>query len=132
LLTYLLIFLLTYLLFVCTQTDDALGSNFSWMYYVPLIILGSFFMLNLILGVLSGYVISLHHSLTYYIKFILRWRQQREHTDSGKNITHNIKLLGPCPCLKKLPLVQVTHCQMVWQAINYLLLTKVYTFVRTF
>jgi len=39
------------------QTNDALGSTFPWMYYVPLIILGSFFMLNLVLGVLSGYVI---------------------------------------------------------------------------
>lgn len=29
---------------------------FPWLYYVPLIILGSFFMLNLVLGVLSGYV----------------------------------------------------------------------------
>ncbi|KAG8192014.1 hypothetical protein JTE90_001744 [Oedothorax gibbosus] len=35
-------------------TNDALGSNFNWIYFVPLIILGSFFMLNLVLGVLSG------------------------------------------------------------------------------
>jgi len=41
----------------CLQTDDALGSSFNWIYFVPLIILGSFFMLNLVLGVLSGYVI---------------------------------------------------------------------------
>ena len=45
---------LTYLMFVQLQTDDALGSNFNWIYFVPLIILGSFFMLNLVLGVLSG------------------------------------------------------------------------------
>ncbi|KAG9509584.1 Voltage-dependent calcium channel type A subunit alpha-1, partial [Fragariocoptes setiger] len=35
-------------------TNDALGNTFNWMYFVPLIILGSFFMLNLVLGVLSG------------------------------------------------------------------------------
>lgn len=36
------------------QTNDALGSAFNWVYFVPLIVLGSFFMLNLVLGVLSG------------------------------------------------------------------------------
>lgn len=36
------------------QTNDALGSTFNWIYFVPLIVLGSFFMLNLVLGVLSG------------------------------------------------------------------------------
>lgn len=36
------------------QSNDALGSAWNWMYYVPLIIIGSFFMLNLVLGVLSG------------------------------------------------------------------------------
>ncbi|KAL1421244.1 hypothetical protein MTO96_023221 [Rhipicephalus appendiculatus] len=35
-------------------TNDALGNSFNWVYFVPLIILGSFFMLNLVLGVLSG------------------------------------------------------------------------------
>ncbi|KAF5895592.1 voltage-dependent P/Q-type calcium channel subunit alpha-1A-like, partial [Clarias magur] len=35
-------------------SNDALGSTWNWMYYVPLIIIGSFFMLNLVLGVLSG------------------------------------------------------------------------------
>ncbi|KAG6457069.1 hypothetical protein O3G_MSEX010098 [Manduca sexta] len=35
-------------------TNDALGSAFNWIYFVPLIVLGSFFMLNLVLGVLSG------------------------------------------------------------------------------
>ncbi|XP_033611778.1 voltage-dependent calcium channel type A subunit alpha-1 isoform X2 [Cryptotermes secundus] len=35
-------------------TNDALGSGFNWIYFVPLIVLGSFFMLNLVLGVLSG------------------------------------------------------------------------------
>ncbi|VEN47974.1 unnamed protein product [Callosobruchus maculatus] len=34
--------------------NDAIGNFFNWMYFVPLIVLGSFFMLNLVLGVLSG------------------------------------------------------------------------------
>lgn len=37
-----------------SQTNDALGSTFNWIYFVPLIVIGSFFMLNLVLGVLSG------------------------------------------------------------------------------
>lgn len=44
-----------YLINICVlQSNDALGSSWNWMYYVPLIIIGSFFMLNLVLGVLSG------------------------------------------------------------------------------
>lgn len=42
-------------------TNDALGVSFNWLYFVPLIILGSFFMLNLVLGVLSGCVYILSH-----------------------------------------------------------------------
>ena len=40
--------------FLSLQTNDALGSWYNWIYFIPLIILGSFFMLNLVLGVLSG------------------------------------------------------------------------------
>ena len=36
------------------QTNDSMGSYFNWVYFVPLIVIGSFFMLNLVLGVLSG------------------------------------------------------------------------------
>ncbi|KAK2174860.1 hypothetical protein NP493_771g00002 [Ridgeia piscesae] len=39
---------------VLYYTNDARGSDYNWIYFVPLIILGSFFMLNLVLGVLSG------------------------------------------------------------------------------
>merc|ERR1719189_2771135 len=35
-------------------TNDALGSAFNWVFFIPLIVIGSFFMLNLVLGVLSG------------------------------------------------------------------------------
>ena len=37
------------------QTNDALGSVFNWVFFIPLIVVGSFFMLNLVLGVLSGW-----------------------------------------------------------------------------
>ena len=36
------------------QTNDAMGDSFNSIYFVPLIVIGSFFMLNLVLGVLSG------------------------------------------------------------------------------
>ncbi|XP_048245637.1 voltage-dependent calcium channel type A subunit alpha-1-like isoform X9 [Haliotis rufescens] len=39
---------------VLYYTNDALGSTFNFLYFIPLIVLGSFFMLNLVLGVLSG------------------------------------------------------------------------------
>nr|XP_015222183.1 PREDICTED: voltage-dependent N-type calcium channel subunit alpha-1B-like isoform X19 [Lepisosteus oculatus] len=36
------------------NANDASGNTWNWLYFVPLIIIGSFFMLNLVLGVLSG------------------------------------------------------------------------------
>lgn len=36
------------------QLNDAIGNEWPWLYFVPLILLGSFFVLNLVLGVLSG------------------------------------------------------------------------------
>uniref|UniRef100_A0A3B5M7D3 Voltage-dependent calcium channel alpha-1 subunit IQ domain-containing protein n=1 Tax=Xiphophorus couchianus TaxID=32473 RepID=A0A3B5M7D3_9TELE len=39
---------------VLYNTNDALGITWNWMYFIPLIIIGSFFVLNLVLGVLSG------------------------------------------------------------------------------
>ncbi|CAN0374849.1 unnamed protein product [Lampetra planeri] len=39
---------------VLYNTNDALGNTWNWLYFIPLIIIGSFFMLNLALGVLSG------------------------------------------------------------------------------
>ena len=35
------------------QANDAVGFVFNWIFFVPLITIGSFFMLNLVLGVLS-------------------------------------------------------------------------------
>uniref|UniRef100_A0A672P951 Voltage-dependent calcium channel type A subunit alpha-1 n=1 Tax=Sinocyclocheilus grahami TaxID=75366 RepID=A0A672P951_SINGR len=39
---------------VLYNTNDALGCTWNWLYFIPLIIIGSFFVLNLVLGVLSG------------------------------------------------------------------------------
>lgn len=36
------------------QVNDAMGNEWPWIYFVSLILLGSFFVLNLVLGVLSG------------------------------------------------------------------------------
>ncbi|KAM6902920.1 putative voltage-dependent N-type calcium channel subunit alpha-1B [Xenentodon cancila] len=36
------------------NTNDVVGNTWNWLYFIPLIIIGSFFMLNLVLGVLSG------------------------------------------------------------------------------
>ncbi|XP_067833650.1 probable voltage-dependent R-type calcium channel subunit alpha-1E, partial [Heptranchias perlo] len=36
------------------NTNDAVGAMWNWLYFIPLIIIGSFFVLNLVLGVLSG------------------------------------------------------------------------------
>lgn len=40
--------------FVLHQVNDAIGNEWPWIYFVTLILLGSFFILNLVLGVLSG------------------------------------------------------------------------------
>lgn len=34
--------------------NDSIGNTFPWMYFISLVILGSFFVMNLVLGVLSG------------------------------------------------------------------------------
>lgn len=39
------------------QINDAVGNEWPWVYFISLIIIGSFFVLNLVLGVLSGYVV---------------------------------------------------------------------------
>lgn len=36
------------------QMNDAIGRDWAWIYFVSLIIIGSFFVMNLVLGVLSG------------------------------------------------------------------------------
>ncbi|XP_050473473.1 voltage-dependent calcium channel type A subunit alpha-1 isoform X19 [Bombus huntii] len=61
-------------------TNDALGSTYNWIYFIPLIVLGSFFMLNLVLGVLSGEFAKEREKVENRQSFLkLRRQQQLEH-----------------------------------------------------
>ncbi|CAB4057700.1 CACNA1B [Lepeophtheirus salmonis] len=54
-------------------TNDALGNLFNWIFFIPLIIVGSFFMLNLFLGVLSGeFAKEKERELNGYVEWICR------------------------------------------------------------
>ncbi|CAD7087319.1 unnamed protein product [Hermetia illucens] len=65
-------------------TNDALGSNYNWIYFVPLIVLGSFFMLNLVLGVLSGEFAKEREKVENRQEFLkLRRQQQLERELNG-------------------------------------------------
>ncbi|XP_063831113.1 voltage-dependent calcium channel type A subunit alpha-1 isoform X4 [Ostrinia nubilalis] len=65
-------------------TNDALGSAFNWVYFVPLIVLGSFFMLNLVLGVLSGEFAKEREKVENRQEFLkLRRQQQLERELNG-------------------------------------------------
>ncbi|XP_028033528.1 voltage-dependent calcium channel type A subunit alpha-1 isoform X3 [Bombyx mandarina] len=58
-------------------TNDALGCAFNWIYFVPLIVLGSFFMLNLVLGVLSGEFAKEREKVENRQEFLKLRRQQQ-------------------------------------------------------
>ncbi|XP_056590584.1 calcium channel, voltage-dependent, P/Q type, alpha 1A subunit, b isoform X12 [Triplophysa dalaica] len=58
-------------------SNDALGSAWNWMYFVPLIIIGSFFMLNLVLGVLSGEFAKERERVENRSEFLKLRRQQQ-------------------------------------------------------
>ncbi|TRY87439.1 hypothetical protein DNTS_017196, partial [Danionella cerebrum] len=58
-------------------SNDALGSAWNWMYFVPLIIIGSFFMLNLVLGVLSGEFAKERERVENRSEFLKLKRQQQ-------------------------------------------------------
>jgi len=51
------------------QINDVHGYGWPWIYFVSLIIIGSFFVLNLVLGVLSGLV---SHSYCFVAKKYIR------------------------------------------------------------
>ena len=44
----------THLVFVSCRVNEAQGNRLPWIYFVSLTIIGTFFVLNLVLGVLSG------------------------------------------------------------------------------
>ncbi|XP_028827231.1 calcium channel, voltage-dependent, P/Q type, alpha 1A subunit, b isoform X6 [Denticeps clupeoides] len=58
-------------------SNDASGSAWNWMYFVPLIIIGSFFMLNLVLGVLSGEFAKERERVENRSEFLKLRRQQQ-------------------------------------------------------
>ncbi|XP_051570511.1 voltage-dependent P/Q-type calcium channel subunit alpha-1A [Myxocyprinus asiaticus] len=58
-------------------SNDALGSAWNWMYFIPLIIIGSFFMLNLVLGVLSGEFAKERERVENRSEFLKLRRQQQ-------------------------------------------------------
>ncbi|XP_042894573.2 voltage-dependent calcium channel type A subunit alpha-1 [Parasteatoda tepidariorum] len=65
-------------------TNDSMGSYFNWIYFIPLIIIGSFFMLNLVLGVLSGEFAKERERVENKQEFIkLRRQQQLERELNG-------------------------------------------------
>lgn len=83
-------------------TNDALGSSFNWIYFVPLIILGSFFMLNLVLGVLSGEFAKERERVENRQAFLKLRRQQQLERElngyvewickAGQSFIHNVKM----------------------------------------
>ncbi|KAM7539608.1 hypothetical protein Aperf_G00000039296 [Anoplocephala perfoliata] len=64
-------------------TFDAVGDRFSSLYFVPLIVLGSFFMLNLILGVLSGEFAKEKERVEKRRAFLKLRRQQQTEKEFG-------------------------------------------------
>ncbi|XP_031732911.1 calcium channel, voltage-dependent, P/Q type, alpha 1A subunit, b isoform X22 [Anarrhichthys ocellatus] len=58
-------------------SNDVEGSAWNWMYYIPLIIIGSFFMLNLVLGVLSGEFAKERERVENRSEFLKLRRQQQ-------------------------------------------------------
>ncbi|XP_046893571.1 voltage-dependent P/Q-type calcium channel subunit alpha-1A [Hypomesus transpacificus] len=58
-------------------SNDASGSSWNWMYFIPLIIIGSFFMLNLVLGVLSGEFAKERERVENRSEFLKLRRQQQ-------------------------------------------------------
>ncbi|CAD1468636.1 unnamed protein product, partial [Heterotrigona itama] len=91
---------------ICPSTNDALGSSYNWIYFIPLIVLGSFFMLNLVLGVLSGEFAKEREKVENRQTFLkLRRQQQLEHElycylnwicKAGFSKSSSTKEKGPC------------------------------------
>ncbi|XP_076841650.1 voltage-dependent R-type calcium channel subunit alpha-1E isoform X2 [Brachyhypopomus gauderio] len=69
---------------VLYNANDALGPAWNWLYFIPLIIIGSFFVLNLVLGVLSGEFAKERERVENRRAFLkLRRQQQMERELSG-------------------------------------------------
>uniref|UniRef100_A0A0K2UMV8 Ion transport domain-containing protein n=1 Tax=Lepeophtheirus salmonis TaxID=72036 RepID=A0A0K2UMV8_LEPSM len=74
-------------------TNDALGNLFNWIFFIPLIIVGSFFMLNLFLGVLSGEFAKEKERVESRVGFMqLKEQQKLEKELNGMDMQSR----GPC------------------------------------
>uniref|UniRef100_A0A8C1R9W6 Voltage-dependent P/Q-type calcium channel subunit alpha-1A n=1 Tax=Cyprinus carpio TaxID=7962 RepID=A0A8C1R9W6_CYPCA len=92
-------------------SNDASGSAWNWMYFIPLIIIGSFFMLNLVLGVLSGEFAKERERVENRREFLKLKRQQQIERElngylewickAAKNSDSSLSLLIRMPTIKK-------------------------------
>ncbi|KAF3846512.1 hypothetical protein F7725_003590 [Dissostichus mawsoni] len=69
-------------------SNDASGSAWNWMYFIPLIIIGSFFMLNLVLGVLSGEFAKERERVENRSEFLKLRRQQQIERELNGYLDH--------------------------------------------
>ncbi|EGT30002.1 hypothetical protein CAEBREN_28992 [Caenorhabditis brenneri] len=79
---------------VMYYTNDSLGSTYNWAYFIPLIVLGSFFMLNLVLGVLSGEFAKERERVENRREFLKLRRQQQIERELNGYVLLIFKLLN--------------------------------------
>uniref|UniRef100_A0A8C4QZD7 Calcium voltage-gated channel subunit alpha1 B n=1 Tax=Eptatretus burgeri TaxID=7764 RepID=A0A8C4QZD7_EPTBU len=94
---------------VLYYTNSAMGDRWNWLYFVPLIIIGSFFMLNLVLGVLSGEFAKERERVENRRAFLKLRRQQQIERELNGYLewickAGNVMLLCPSS-LPKIPIV---------------------------
>ncbi|XP_038071611.1 voltage-dependent calcium channel type A subunit alpha-1-like isoform X1 [Patiria miniata] len=65
----------TNIMYYCNNSE---GPYFVWLYFIPLIVIGAFFMLNLVLGVLSGEFAKERERVENRREFLKRRRQQQQ------------------------------------------------------
>uniref|UniRef100_A0A3B3E2D1 Voltage-dependent N-type calcium channel subunit alpha n=1 Tax=Oryzias melastigma TaxID=30732 RepID=A0A3B3E2D1_ORYME len=85
------------------DANDASGNTWNWLYFIPLIIIGSFFMLNLVLGVLSGEFAKERERVEKRQEFLKLRRQQQIEKEltgylewickAGQNLKQEFKVL---------------------------------------
>uniref|UniRef100_A0A8C1NIV2 Voltage-dependent N-type calcium channel subunit alpha-1B n=1 Tax=Cyprinus carpio TaxID=7962 RepID=A0A8C1NIV2_CYPCA len=74
---------------VLYHANDASGNTWNWLYFIPLIIIGSFFMLNLVLGVLSGFTYLKKH--IFYTEVLLAEEDQNAEEKSPLDVLKRTK-----------------------------------------
>lgn len=61
------------------QMNDAIGFDIPWIYFVSLVIFGSFFIINLVLGVLSGWVRAARQTSTSFFRLNVLQNKNPKH-----------------------------------------------------